>query len=66
MDRTFHRFADEAAFLAAGGSVRVRDAWDGAAEWHRDSAFLSDLAGVLGLSAGQVDKMFHDADAIRG
>ncbi len=39
----------DAAVQAAGG--RVRDAWDRAAEWQRGSAFLSDLAGALGLLA---------------
>ena len=55
--------AVEAAVEKAGG--RVRDAWEGAAEWQRGSAFLSDLAGALGLSVGQVDQMFRDADVIR-
>jgi hypothetical protein len=52
-----------AAVDAAGG--RVADAWAGAAEWHRDSAFLSDLSAALGLSPAEVDQMFRDADAIR-
>ena len=54
----------EAAVQAAGG--RVRDAWDGAATWDRSSEFLGDLAAALGLSAGQVDQMFREADGIRG
>ena len=53
----------EAAVQAAGG--RVRDAWDGAATWDRSSEFLGDLAGALGLSAGQVDQMFREAEAMR-
>ncbi len=56
--------AVEAAAEKASG--RVRDAWDGAAEWDRGSEFLSDLAGALGLGATQVDQMFREADAIRG
>ena len=55
--------AVEKAVQAAGG--RVRDAWDGAAEWNRGSEFLADLASALGLNADQVDQMFHDAAAIQ-
>lgn len=54
--------AVEVAVAAAGG--RIQDAWAGASEWSRDSEFLSDLAATLGLSAGQIDHMFRDADAI--
>ncbi|MCC6720444.1 MAG: hypothetical protein IT555_21435 [Acetobacteraceae bacterium] len=54
----------ETAVQAAGG--RVRDAWDGAAEWDRGSDFLVDLAGALGLKDEQVDQMFREADAMRG
>jgi hypothetical protein len=43
----------------------VADAWNGAAEWHRDSAFLAHLAAGLGLSIAQVDDLFRAADAIR-
>ena len=53
----------EAAVAAAGG--RVQDAWAGAAEWSRDSDFLSNLAVTLGLRADQIDKMFRDASAIQ-
>ena len=53
----------EAAVQAAGG--RVRDAWDGAAEWSRDSAFLFDLASALGLATEKIDQMFRAADAIQ-
>jgi hypothetical protein len=52
-----------AAVEAAEG--RVADAWNGAAEWHRDSAFLAHLAAGLGLSIAQVDDLFRAADAIR-
>ena len=45
---------------------RVRDAWDGAATWDRSSEFLAQLAAALGLSAGQVDQMFREAEAIQG
>jgi hypothetical protein len=38
----------------------------GAPEWERGSEFLTDLAHALRLSGAQVDRMFHDADAIRG
>ena len=38
----------EAAVQAAGG--RVRDAWDGAAEWDRGSESLADLAAALGCA----------------
>ena len=54
----------EAAVQAAGG--RVQDAWEGAATWDRGSEFLGDLAGALGLSAGQVDQVFMEAEAMRG
>jgi hypothetical protein len=50
----------EAGVAAAGG--RVQDAWAGASEWSRDSVFLSDLAGTLGLTTQQVDDMFRTAD----
>ena len=53
----------EATAQAAGG--RVRDAWDGAATWDRSSEFLADLATALGLSAGRVDQMFREAEAIQ-
>jgi hypothetical protein len=56
--------AVEAAVAVAGG--RVQDAWAGASEWSRDSEFLSDLAGALGLHADAVDKLFREADGIRG
>jgi hypothetical protein len=56
--------AVEAAVAAAGG--RVQDAWTGAPEWERGSEFLADLARALRLDGAQVDRMFHDADAIRG
>lgn len=56
--------AVEAAVAAAGG--RVQDAWVGASEWHRDSEFIGQLAGALGLRAWQVDQMFREADEIRG
>ena len=56
--------AVEAAVQTAGG--RVRDAWDGAAQWDRGSEFLADLVGALGLKGEQVDQMFREADAIRG
>jgi len=56
--------AVETAIAAAGG--RLADAWGGAAEWHRDSEFLTDLATGLGLSATEVDDLFRAADAIRG
>jgi hypothetical protein len=53
----------ETAVAAAGGLVQR--AWAGAAEWSRDSRFIGELAGVLGLGVGEVDQMFRDADAIR-
>jgi hypothetical protein len=55
--------AVEAAVTVAGG--RVQDAWSGAPEWSRDSAFLSDLAASLGLTTLQVDEMFRAAGAIQ-
>lgn len=55
--------AVEAAVTQAGGLVA--DAWAGATEWRRDSAFLTGLADTLNLSATQVDQLFRDADAIR-
>ena len=54
----------EATVQTAGG--RVRDAWDGAAEWDRGSEFHHDLAGALGLKGEQVDQMFRNADGIKG
>ena len=54
----------EAAVQAVSG--RAPDAWAGAADWNRDSDFLTDLANAVGLTADQVDKMFRAADAIRG
>jgi hypothetical protein len=56
--------AVEAAVAVAGG--RVQDAWAGASEWSRDSEFIGQLAGALGLRAWQIDQMFRDADEIRG
>ena len=56
--------AVEGAVAQTGG--RVRDPWDGASEWNRDSEFLSVLAEALGSRAGQIDQMFRDADSIRG
>ena len=53
----------EAAVKEAGG--RVRDAWDGASEWSRDSEFLSDLAVTLGLTDMEIDRMFLVAAGIR-
>jgi hypothetical protein len=52
-----------AAVEAAGGLVA--DAWAGATDWRRDSAFLAGLADELNLSPAQVDQLFSDADAIR-
>jgi hypothetical protein len=54
----------ETAVKAADG--RVRDAWQGAAEWQRDSEFLTNVADALGLSTEQVDQMFREADSMRG
>lgn len=53
----------EAALQASGD--RVRDAWEGASEWERTSEFLTVMAAALGLEAGQIDKLFRDADAIQ-
>lgn len=55
--------AVESAVLATGG--RIQDAWIGASEWNRNSGFLQALSAKLGLSQGQIDQMFRDADAIR-
>ncbi len=55
--------AVEIAVASAGD--RVQDAWAGAAEWSRESAFLFDLAGTLGLTTQQVDDMFRAADAMQ-
>ena len=55
--------AVEKAIAAADG--RVQDAWAGASEWNRDSAFLSSLAVGLGLNVQQIDQLFRDADAIQ-
>ena len=52
----------ETAVAATGG--RIEDAWAGASEWSRDSAFLADLAGALGQTTEQIDQMFRAADAI--
>ena len=56
--------AVEKAIAAAGG--RVQDAWAGASEWERVSELLTAMAEALGLKPDQVDKLFWDADAIRG
>lgn len=57
-----------AAVEAAVGPAasRLRDAWAGAPEWHRDSPFIRDLAAGLGLTAATLDQMFIAADKIRG
>ncbi len=55
--------AVEAAVEKADG--RVRDAWDGAAEWHRNGWFIGILAKALDLEADNVDTMFREADAIK-
>lgn len=55
--------AVEAAVAAAGG--RVQDAWAGAPEWSRDSEFLHSLASGLGLTPGQIDQMFRNADSMQ-
>ncbi len=54
----------ESAVKSAGG--RAHDAWEGASEWQRDSAFLADLATTLGLAPDKVDEMFQQANAIKG
>jgi hypothetical protein len=55
--------AVEAAVLAGGG--RLQDAWIGASEWNRDSAFLSSLAVDLGLTDMDIDRLFLVAAGIR-
>lgn len=56
--------AVEAAVAAAGG--RVQDAWVGAAEWSRDSEFLTAMAVALGLTPDRVDNLFREAGAMHG
>jgi hypothetical protein len=55
--------AVEATVAAAGG--RVQDAWVGASEWSRDSAFLLTLAADLGLTDMDIDRLFLVAAGIR-
>ncbi len=54
----------ESAVKSAGG--RAHDAWEGASEWQRDSAFLAELATIIGLAPDKIDQMFQQADAIKG
>lgn len=56
--------AVEDAVAAAGG--RIQDAWTGASVWERASDYLTAMAAALGMTSGQVDKLFQDADAIQG
>jgi hypothetical protein len=55
--------AVEATVAAAGG--RVQDAWVGASEWSRDTAFLLTLATDLGLTDMDIDRLFLVAAGIR-
>ena len=61
-----HRALDdaEAAAQLAGGVPLL--AWQGAAEWHRDSDLMAALATGLDLDAAAIDAAFIAADAIRG
>lgn len=54
----------EAAAQAAGGVALL--AWQGAAEWHRDSTLVITLAAALAIEDAALDAAFIAADAIRG
>ncbi len=54
----------EAAAQLAGGVPLL--AWQGAAEWHRDSGLMTALAAGLNLDPAAIDAAFIAADAIRG
>ena len=55
--------AVEAAVTGAGR--RVQDAWAGASEWSRDSAFLLTLAEDLDLTDMDIDRLFLVAAGIK-
>lgn len=58
---------DAVATLIAGlddspKSILIKEAWDKATEYHRDSATIVTLAAALGLTSEQVDEVFREGD----
>jgi hypothetical protein len=59
------RLAEARNAIDLMGGLR-RDAWDGAAEWPRDSRLVAALMTALSMTATQMDELFTDAGAIQG